>query len=353
MIFIKPKLVKEGMKLNREGRKLQRKRQKLYFTGKTSRFQSTYQMEIRLPFGISYSAALIILTQGGYPLQAYKTQVDFEPSSRKYSQVKDSISKFAMPFDNFSDWCMAQAAFSKTLVSMNKFEEKGLTEYARIAMDKFTEISTTHQSLMNGRAIAFQKFLIFESEVRKRIEDNDQYEWGDEEVWIDIAKKFPNAREIATNAPFRPTEAWILEDGTQVSIETSKGKVIGTPQQFSFQQRRDTDSQSSNFPRAGPAIKRGTSSRGSMRGGGRGLSFGGVTHSHESNTGAISEKMPCERFNRGNCSINAADCRFAHYCAQWRNEVGKGCGPKAHHGFHTHEIVPPAVDSTHPSKEKS
>jgi len=186
IIFLDDIDVLQGMSLDRAGRRLQRKQQKIYFTGKPDRFQTTYQLDKKLPDGMSYGGALVILTQGRYPLQCFKTETNYDPSGRKYSQVKDFILKSATPFDNLSDWSLAQGAFRETLVGMNKFEEEGLFRYERYAYNKFKEISNAHQTVTNGKGLAFQKFLIFETEVRNRIEDNDIYEWGDAEVWLEV-----------------------------------------------------------------------------------------------------------------------------------------------------------------------
>jgi len=339
IIFLTEEDVRRGMALDRAGRKLQRKRQKIFFTAKTNRFQTTYQLEKRLPDGMSYGGALLILTQGRFPLQCFKTETNFDPSGRKYSQVKDHILKYATPFESLSDWTMAQDAFAETLIGMNKFEEEGLFKYERHAMRKFKEIVNAHQTVPNGKGVAFQKFLIFETEVRNMIEDNDMYEWGDLKVWQDVAaKKYPNVRDIATSTPFRPTEAWHLEDGSVIAADSARGRSIGSVTQSSgvshgFQNQGMTQETRGPSVRGGAGMKRGM--RGGFRSEARGRYQSAYTHEGQGQQESA-DRAPCERFNKGICVIPAERCRFAHYCAEYRNYVGKGCGPKANHPYATH-----------------
>jgi len=331
LIFIDEGDIAKGMCLDRAGRKLQRKQQKIFFTSKRKNFQTTYQLEIKLPIGMSYGGALLILTQGRYPLQCFNTQEDFDPSGRKYSSVKDAVQKFAIPFDNLSDWAVAVVAFRETLVKMNKFEEEGLIKYEMNAMNKFREISNAHQTVLNGKAVAFQKFLIFETEVRNRVEDNDIYEWGDAEVWQEVATKYPNVREIATNSPFQPSEAWKLEDGTMVPVDSPRGRLLGTVAQFQIPLlTRAPLNLDDGFRQSTP---RGQVNSGRGRGSG-GSGRGSYQNRHDGNhERPVRNKLPCERYNLGTCNLTAEQCRFGHFCAQFRNDIGKGCGRTVQHAY--------------------
>jgi len=343
IIFLSDRDDDRGLAMNRRERRLQRKQQKIYFTGKTARFQTTYQLEIKLPIGMSFGGALIILTQGRYPLQCFRTQENFDPSGRKYSKVKDLVQKYAIAFDNLSDWCLAQAAFKATLVAMNRFEEEGLVRYDNHALAKYTEIVNAHQTVPNGKELAFQKFVIFETEVRNRIEDNDDYEWNDKEVWEEVARrKFPNVRDIATSTPFRPTEGSIQQDGSVLPVTSVKGKFLGAMNQFGQISAPIINGDQSQKP--GEANRYVSNSRGGrgMRGYQRGSyrgkwpSYNTYNHSAHQESNMPGVKQPCEHFNRGRCIKSADDCRFGHYCAQYRNNVGDGCGPRNAHSYSIH-----------------
>jgi len=349
IIFRSTRDIRKGNALNRSGRRLQRKQQKIYFTAKTSRFQTTYQLGIKLPPGMSFSGALLILTQGRFPLQCFRTQEDLDPSGRKYSKVVDQVKKYATAFDNLSDWCLAQATFPETLVEMNPFEETGLVRYGNHALAKYNEILNAHQMVANGKNLSFQKFLIFETEVRKRVEDNDDYEWGDKEVWEEVArKKFPNVRDIATSTPFRPTEAWIQEDGSSIAIDSARGKWIGTVHQFTSHSGynfsvRDVQSDGfdqgryGGFPRGGMMNNRGAKQN--VRGGYKARTTGSITYQNTSTSTSANNpgsKAPCEYFNKGHCTKTSDQCKFGHYCAQYRTNVGDGCGPRNAHSYSTH-----------------
>jgi len=309
---------------------------------------------MKLPSGMSFGGALIILTQGRYPLQCFRTQENFEPSGRKYSKVIDQVQKYAMAFDNLSDWCLAQAAFRQTLVGMNPFEEDGLVRYENHALDKYNEILTAHQTITNGKNLAFQKFVIFETEVRKRVEDNDDFEWGDKEVWEEVArKKFPNVRDIATSTPFRPSEAWLQDDGSSVAVDSGKGRSIGTVNQFFanggfgyiFRDNQFDSVDHGRFSannRGGLMSNRGTRSfpRGSYRG--KSVGFNHYQSGTAGNSagghafGNPGTKPPCEYYNKGHCTKTAEQCRFGHYCAQFRTSVGDGCGSRNAHSYSSH-----------------
>jgi hypothetical protein len=190
-------------------------------------------------------------------------------------------------------------------------------------MKKYTDINEAHKRLPNAKALAFQ------TEVRNRIENNDRFEWGDELVWIEVAKKWSSVRGIATVTPFRPSDSWLMEDGTTVSADTAKGKMLGTVNQCTIVVPPPVTGELDD-PEKKLASGRG---RGRGRGGYRGV----TGRDGQNGQGGRGMKAPCERFNMGRCQYSAEACRSGHYCAQYRNDVGRGCGPAFQHPFNTHQ----------------